>query len=71
MSAEEAKKFVDHVNSDPQLQEEVKNYQGNLVGLAAQNGYSITQEELQDELRARWGSDQLEDPAQCTHTDWA
>lgn len=61
MSAEDAKKFVDLINSDPQLQEEVKENRGNLTNLAAQRGFTFTQAELHDELRARWGIDKLED----------
>lgn len=55
MSAEDAKKFIDLINSDPRLQEEVKKNQGNLLDLAAQSGFTVTQEELHEELRARWG----------------
>lgn len=67
MSAEDAKKFVDFVSSDPQLQEEVKKAQGNLVVLAAQQGFIITEEELHEELRARWGMDDSngEGPVEC------
>ncbi|HSS50075.1 MAG TPA: Nif11-like leader peptide family natural product precursor [Thermoanaerobaculia bacterium] len=60
MSAEHAKKFADLLDSDPQLKEGVKKTQGNLVDLAAQKGFIVTQEELHEELRARWGIDKPE-----------
>ncbi len=66
MSAEDAKKFVDLVSSDPQWQEEVRKAQGKLVDLAARQGFIITEEELHEELRARWGIDKSKgDPIEC------
>lgn len=55
MSAEHAKKFVDLVESDPQLQEELKNYEGKWIDVAARRGLSVTREEMHEALRARWG----------------
>ena len=71
MSAEDARKFVELVDSDSQLQEAVKTNQGNLADLAAQRGFNISQEELHDELRARWGIGRLGDDSpsgQCNTT---
>jgi predicted ribosomally synthesized peptide with nif11-like leader len=66
MSAEHARKFIDLIDSEPQLQEEVKKNQGNLVDLAAQRGFRITQEELHEELHARWGIDKHKGgPSSC------
>lgn len=71
MSAEHAKRFVDLIDSDPQLQEEVKKTQGNLIDLATQRGFAVTQEELHDELRTRWGIENLEEAHRlsCHSTD--
>ena len=49
MSAEQAKSFVDLVDSDSQLQSELKANHGNLADLAAQRGFSFTQEDLHGE----------------------
>jgi predicted ribosomally synthesized peptide with nif11-like leader len=70
MSAENAKKFIDLVSSDPQLQKEVTQHHGNLMQLAAQKGFIVTEEELHVELRARWGIDSIEENTFIqSHTD--
>lgn len=67
MSAEDAKKFIDLVNSTPQLQEEVTKIKGAMVDLAAKQGLTVTAEELHDELRDRWEIDKpKDDPDTCT-----
>ena len=67
MSAQDAKKFIDLVNTDPQLQEEVKKAKGVMVDLAAQHGLTVTPDELHDELRDRWGVQKpKDDPDTCT-----
>lgn len=67
MSAEDAKKFIDLVNSSPELQERVTQIKGAMVDLAAQQGLTVTAEELHDELRDRWEIDKpKDDPDTCT-----
>jgi hypothetical protein len=60
MSVEHAKRFVDLIDSDPALQESIKTAGGDLVGLAAQRSCIVTLEELHDELRLRWGIENLD-----------
>lgn len=67
MSAADAKKFIDMVNQDPALQQQVQQVKGALVDLAQKNGLSLTTEELHDELRGRWEVDKpKDDPDTCT-----
>lgn len=67
MSAEDAKKFIDLVNTDTQLQDAVKKVKGQMVDLAAQRGLTVTHDELHDELRDRWEVDKpKDDPDTCT-----
>ena len=69
MSAQDAKKLIDLISSDPELQEEVRKVHGNMLNLAAQKGLQVSKKELNDELHARWGIEQpKDDPDTCTLT---
>lgn len=55
MAQEDAKKFLDHVDKDPELQQKLKQVRASFVELGKQNGYNFTLEELHSHVRDRWG----------------
>ena len=53
MSKEQAEKFFDQLEDDPALRAKIKLGLESLTKIAA--NYDVTEEELTDELRKRWG----------------
>ena len=67
MSTNDAKKFLDEVNKDPNLQKKLQDHQGQLANIGKDHGFNFTQAELQEELRERWAvSKPKDDPDTCT-----
>ena len=55
MAAEDARKFVDMVSHDPDVQKKFREGWNNVTKLAAEKGLHVSREELQQHLRERWG----------------
>jgi predicted ribosomally synthesized peptide with nif11-like leader len=55
MAVEDAHKFVDMVNSDPDLQHKFRQGWENISKMAHEKGLHVTREDLQEHLRQRWG----------------
>lgn len=58
MAIQDAKNFLDAVDQDPELKEQVKGSFHQIVDTAKQRGYNnMSAKDLSDELRRRWGMD--------------
>ena len=55
MAADDAKKFLDAIDNDPELQQKLKEHHANLVRMGKEQGFEFTQSELHEHLRQRWG----------------
>lgn len=55
MATEDAKKFLDAVDQNPDLQAQVKGSFDQVINTARQHGYNISKKDLSDELTRRWG----------------
>lgn len=67
MATSDAQKFIDAINSDPDLQTKVQDAQGKLVDVAKAAGFDVSHDELHAELRKRWDvSKSADDPDTCT-----
>ena len=66
MAAEDAKKFLDHVSQNPDVQAKVQDARAHLVNLGQEHGYDFSQEDLHDELRRRWGVTKPKDDPDTT-----
>ena len=51
----DAQKFLDAVDQDPNLRAQLQGAMTQIVQTAQQNGYNVTENELREELRNRWG----------------
>ena len=54
MSIQDAKNFLNAVDQDPRLQEQVRGSFDQVVEMARQNGYEISAKDLAEELCLRW-----------------
>ncbi len=54
MAVDDARKFVDMVSHDKDLQEKFKQGWESMSKLAAERGLKVTREDLQHHLRDRW-----------------
>lgn len=64
-----AKAFIDQVDTNKAMQNQLQQAAANFVEVGKQHGYHFTQEELHDELRRRWEiSKPKDDPDTCTVT---
>jgi predicted ribosomally synthesized peptide with nif11-like leader len=63
MSAQDAKKFMEHVKKDPRLRKrltkETKGAVDRVIKLAKAHGYKLTKEELHDHLKKQWGAKKM------------
>ena len=55
MASDDAAKFLDKVDQDSELQDQLREHQANLVKLGQEHGFEFTQQELHAHLRDRWG----------------
>ena len=55
MSIEAVRAFFDKIDSDPDLQEEVRKAHAELLAIAKKHGHDFSQAELNQHLRERWG----------------
>ena len=55
MSIESAKAFFDKIDSDPELQKEVREAHAELLGVARKHGHDFSQADMNQHLRERWG----------------
>jgi predicted ribosomally synthesized peptide with nif11-like leader len=55
MSAQDAKNFLDAVDQDPELRNQVKGAVHQIVTTAQNHGYNFSGQDLQEELHRRWG----------------
>lgn len=68
-STNQAKAFLDQIDTNPDLQSALQETQANFVKLGAQHGFNFTSEELHEELRKRWDINKAkDDPDTCTVT---
>jgi predicted ribosomally synthesized peptide with nif11-like leader len=51
----DAQNFLDAVDQDPQLRAKLQGAMTQIVQTAQENGYNITENDLREELRNRWG----------------
>lgn len=65
MSVEHAKKYLDNVLQDPNLQKELPDVHGQLTQLGKKHGYNFSSDELKDELRRRWQEKDENDVDTC------
>jgi predicted ribosomally synthesized peptide with nif11-like leader len=50
-----AQNFLDAVDQDPQLRAKLKGAMEQIVQTAQESGYNVTENDLREELRNRWG----------------
>jgi len=55
MAAQDAKSFLDAVDTNPELREKLNGSFQEVVKLAQQNGFDVSAKDLAGELRTRWG----------------
>ena len=55
MAADDAKRFLDHVDRDSALQAKMKEAHASFVQVAKDNGYDVSQADLHEQMRERWG----------------
>ena len=68
-SSNSAKDFLNAVDSNPALQNQLQQAQANIVKLGAEHGYDFTLDDLHNELRDRWAIEKpADDPNTCTVT---
>ena len=51
----DAQNFLDAVDQDPELRAKLQGAMAQIVQTAQENGYNVTENELREELRNRWG----------------
>lgn len=55
MAQDEARRFLDAVDQDPEMQKKMKAAWSNIVDLGKEHGYDFTMAEFNEHLHERWG----------------
>jgi predicted ribosomally synthesized peptide with nif11-like leader len=69
MSVQDAKKFVDEAEKDPELRKAGQQHWDSIAAAAKKHGLSFTRSELQQHLREKWSVPQMpakDDVDTCT-----